>query len=168
MPTKQSKKDKERTVSSSDQSAQCGLCTNPVLMGTYAVECLACEQWFHQECSDLSETNIKAIYGLPSVHWYCRKCLKFATKLLKTNGLKSIIEKLDTLIQTNEQHQTSLLATDSEVEQSTNATCIASESNWDNCQKWQFFSPRHEAFQLLGAGSWLRKCASWEREREKT
>ena len=128
MPNKQSKKDKDRTVSSSDQSAECGFCTNPVLTGTCAVECLACEQWFHQECSDLSEVYIKAIDGLPSVDWYCRKCLAFAKKLLKPNGLKSIIEKLDTLIQTNEQHQTRLLVTDSKVEQSTNATCIASES----------------------------------------
>ena len=59
MPTKQSKKDKERTVSSSEQSAQCGFCTNAVLMGTCAVECLACEQKFHQVCSDLSEVNTK-------------------------------------------------------------------------------------------------------------
>ena len=27
------------------------------------------------------------------------------------------------------------------------------------------FSHRQEAFELLGAGSWLRKCASWEREK---
>ena len=98
-----------------------------MLTGICAVECLACEQWFHQECSDLSKVNIKAINELPSVHWYCRKCLAFATKLLKNNGLISIIEKLDTLIQTNEQHQIRHLATDAKVEQSPTATCISSE-----------------------------------------
>ena len=46
-----------------------------VLMGTCAVECLACEKWFHQECSDTSEVNIIATDGLPSVHWYCRDVL---------------------------------------------------------------------------------------------
>ena len=76
----------------------------------------------------MKEVNIKAIDVLPSVHWYCRKCLAFATKLLEHNGLKSIIEKLDKLIQTNKHRQTRLLATNSKIAQSTNATCIASES----------------------------------------
>ena len=128
MPTKQSKKDRERTVSSSDKYAQCGFCTTLAVMSTCAVECLACKQSFQQECSDLREVNIKTIVGLPPVHWYCRKCLAFATKSLKPNRLKSIFEKLDTLIRTNEQHRIRLLARDFTEEQSTNATCIASES----------------------------------------
>ena len=52
---------------------------------------------------------------LSLVHWYCRKGHAIARKLLKANGLKSIIEKLNTLIQTNVQYETRLLATDSKV-----------------------------------------------------
>ena len=127
MPPKNQKKNK--TVSSTEQqNYACGLCNNIVTTGTSAIECAACERWFHQKCSDLTEQNINAIDGIQSILWCCKECLPAAKKFLRPKAKESIDKRLDTLLESSQQHQDSLIDTKTKVDNATHATTVAIES----------------------------------------
>ena len=122
-------KNKDRTVSSTDlHNDACGLCNNIVTTGTSAIECAACERWFHQKCSHLTEENINAIDGIQSILWFCKECLPAAKKFSRPKALESIDKKLDALLESSQQHQDSLVDTETEVDNATHATTLATES----------------------------------------
>ena len=123
------KNKKDRTVSSTDQQNDaCGLCNNIVTTGTSAIECAACERWFHQKCSDLTEQNINAIDGIQSILWCCKECLPAAKKFLRPKAIESIDKKLDALLESSQQHQDCLIDTETKVDNATHATTVATES----------------------------------------
>ena len=123
------KNKKVRTVSSTDQQNDaCGLCNNLVTTGTRAIECAACERCFHQKCSDLTEQNINAIDGIQSILWCCQECLPAAKRYLRPKAIESIDKKLDVLLESSQQHQDSLIDTETKVDNVTHATTVATES----------------------------------------
>ena len=116
------------TVSSIDQhNYACGLCNNIVTTGTSAIECDACERWFHQKCYDLTQENIKAVDGIQSILWFCKECLPAAKKFSRPKALESIDKKLDALLESSQQHQESLIETEAKVENATHVTTLATE-----------------------------------------
>ena len=123
------KNKKDRTVSAADQNPDdCGTCNNAVLSGTSVIECASCVRWFHQKCTDLAEETIKAIDGYKSIQWYCNDCLHSVRKFLLPKGLEAMDQKLDTLIESNRQHQKSLSATITKFYNATNVTTVSTES----------------------------------------
>ena len=120
----------DRTVSSTDQQNDpCGLCNNIVTTGTSSIECAACERWFHQKSSDLTEQNIIAIDGIQSILWCCEESLPAAKKFLRPKAIETIDKKLDALLESSQKHQESVIDTKTKVDNPTHATTVATESN---------------------------------------
>ena len=56
---------------------KCGACEEEVGEECNSIECHQCRVWFHQECTDLIESEFKLLNkGKASIIWKCESCLK--------------------------------------------------------------------------------------------
>ena len=102
--------------------------TNFVTIGTSAIKCAACERWFHQKCSDLTEQNINAIGGIQSIFGVVRNVCQQRKTFLRPKAIESIDKKLDALLESSQQHQDNPIDTKTKVDNATHATTVATES----------------------------------------
>ena len=123
-----SKNKKDRTISTTEHLDSCGSCNNPVVSGTSAIECTACERWFHQQCTEIAETTIRAIDGIESILWFCKECLPGIKKYVKPKILETIDKNRDVLMDMNQDHRTLLQCNSTKIDSAANATAIPTQS----------------------------------------
>ncbi|RUS75853.1 hypothetical protein EGW08_016374 [Elysia chlorotica] len=86
--------------SSKKENTACGKCDKEVGRKDPALKCDMCEIWHHTNCEAVPDSFYKAIQetgqgASQGLHWYCRKCNKFATRFMA--GLNSLSLRQDAL-----------------------------------------------------------------------
>ena len=125
-----SKNNKNGTISTMGHLIDsCGSCNNPVVSGTSAIEYTACKRWFHQQCTDIEETTIRANDGNESILWFGDECLPGMKKYVEPKSLETIDKKqLDVLMDMNQDHRTFLQCHSIKTDSAASATTIATQS----------------------------------------
>lgn len=65
------------------KKSKCGDCSKVVTDKENAIQCEACEEWFHAKCQKMTDEAYQVLAQCESLHWYCIRCNKSVMKLWK-------------------------------------------------------------------------------------
>ena len=85
------------TVLSEGNKEVCPRCQKKVTYRTKGLECVACLNWYHLGCGNISESEFADI---AETVWYCMTCKKQQEADRTVNGVKVFLRYVDDIVRT--------------------------------------------------------------------